>query len=162
IEAAHDGACTVTAGVDGESVAGDQVPIAEDALPGVPPPRVAYAHTRAFRADYRAHAKISDTRMALHIAITNAGVAASFVFLARGLHDVSVFAWLTVPLTFLYANLIEYVVHRYMMHNRRRLFFFAFKRHTLDHHSFYTDRAMAWDRFTDSRLIFFPTILQLS
>jgi hypothetical protein len=116
----------------------------------------------AFRKVYRENSAPSNTAMAIDIAITNVSVMTCMTYLVGGLHEVSALAWLTVPITFLYANLTEYLVHRYVMHNRSRWFFFAFKRHALEHHSFYTNRAMSWDRFIDSRLIFFPTLLQLS
>jgi len=51
-----------------------------------------------------------------HIALIYAmGAAAFYVYVAH-IHDVTWVEWLTVPLTFLFTNLFEWGVHKYVMH----------------------------------------------
>ena len=67
--------------------------------------------------------------------------------------------WLTIPLTFLYCNLAEYLGHRGPMHHRTRLLAGIFQRHTVEHHSFFTDEAICLDSPRDYRAVLFPPIL---
>ena len=40
----------------------------------------------------------------------------------------------TVPVSFVLSNLFEWALHRDILHHRTRLFWFAFDRHTPQHH----------------------------
>ncbi len=95
----------------------------------------------------------------LHLATT---VAISvLVALASGwmLEDVTALEWLTIPLTFLYANLSEYLGHRGPMHHKTRLLGGIFQRHTIEHHSFFTNEAATFESTQDYRAVLFPPIL---
>jgi hypothetical protein len=67
--------------------------------------------------------------------------------------------WLTVPLTFLYCNLAEYLGHRGPMHKKTRFLTGIFQRHTVEHHSFFTAEAISFDSPRDYRAVLFPPIL---
>jgi len=67
--------------------------------------------------------------------------------------------WLTIPLTFLYCNLAEYLGHRGPMHNKTRFLAGIFQRHTVEHHSFFTDEAICFESPRDYRAVLFPPIL---
>jgi len=67
--------------------------------------------------------------------------------------------WLTVPLTFLYCNLAEYLGHRGPMHKKTRFLAGIFRRHTVEHHAFFTDEAISFDSSRDYRAVLFPPIL---
>ena len=75
------------------------------------------------------------------------------------LEDIKPAEWLTIPLTFLYSNIAEYLGHRGPMHNRTRFFAGIFQRHTVEHHSFFTDEAISFDSPRDYRAVLFPPIL---
>lgn len=75
------------------------------------------------------------------------------------LDDVRPAEWLTVPLTFLYCNLAEYLGHRGPMHRKTRFLAGIFQRHTVEHHSFFTDEAISFDSPRDYRAVLFPPIL---
>jgi hypothetical protein len=75
------------------------------------------------------------------------------------LENVSAVEWLTIPLTFLYANLSEYLGHRGPMHHRARFLNRVFERHTVEHHSFFTDQAASFDDSQDYKAVLFPPIL---
>ena len=67
--------------------------------------------------------------------------------------------WLTIPLTFLYANLSEYLGHRGPMHRKTRFLGRIFERHSIEHHSFFTDEAITYDSSKDYKAVLFPPLL---
>lgn len=80
---------------------------------------------------------------------------------AMMLEKVSPLEWLAIPLTFLFANLCEYLAHRGPMHNKTRFLGDVFRRHTVEHHAFFTDEAAAYDTTRDFKAILFPPIMLL-
>jgi hypothetical protein len=66
---------------------------------------------------------------------------------------------LTVPLTFLFANYVEYRAHKGVMHHRTRGFGLVFDRHTPSHHHFYRHDAMAAESPRDYYMVLFPPLL---
>jgi sterol desaturase/sphingolipid hydroxylase (fatty acid hydroxylase superfamily) len=113
----------------------------------------------AWRDRYRATEISPGYRGGLHLAFT------SFVCLAimglglASLDAVRPLEWLTVPLTFLYANLVEYIGHRGPMHHRTPGLGLVFRRHTLQHHRFFTRHAMSFDSPRDYKAVLFPPVL---
>ena len=95
----------------------------------------------------------------LHLATTAGMSAAIAIVSAWLLDDVRPLEWLTVPLTFLYANLSEYLGHRGPMHHKTRLLAGIFQRHTVEHHSFFTHEAATFESTRDYRAVLFPPIL---
>jgi hypothetical protein len=75
------------------------------------------------------------------------------------LDDVRPLEWLTIPLTFLYANLAEYLGHRGPMHHKTRFLKKLFERHSIEHHSFFTDKAPTFDSSKDYKAVLFPPVL---
>lgn len=67
--------------------------------------------------------------------------------------------WLAVPVTFLYANLAEYLGHRFVMHRRRPGLGLIHERHTLQHHRFFMPGAMSFDSSRDWKAVLFPPLL---
>ncbi|MFQ6004346.1 MAG: sterol desaturase family protein [Woeseia sp.] len=97
----------------------------------------------------------------LHLA-TTVGVSMLIALLAAMLlEDVSRLEWLTIPLTFLYANLIEYVGHRGPMHRKTRFLGPVFERHAIQHHTFFTDESATVDTTQDFKAVLFPPIMLL-
>jgi len=91
------------------------------------------------------------------LAFTLGGIA----LCAWRLEAVSPLEWLTVPLAFLYANLVEYAGHRWVMHRRLPGLRLVFKRHAGQHHRFFTDRHMALEGWRDCRVVLFPAVLMV-
>jgi hypothetical protein len=67
--------------------------------------------------------------------------------------------WLAVPLSLAYANLTEYLGHRYPMHRPFRGLGLVYKRHAGQHHRFFTHEAMPVDSPRDFRALLFPPVL---
>ena len=95
----------------------------------------------------------------LHLA-TTIGISSAIAVLSIVMLDnVQPLEWLTVPLAFLYANLSEYLGHRGPMHNKTRFLAGIYHRHTVEHHSFFTNEAATFESSQDYRAVLFPPIL---
>jgi hypothetical protein len=67
--------------------------------------------------------------------------------------------WLAIPATFLYANLVEYVGHRFPMHRPFPGLKLIYRRHAGQHHRFFTHEAMPLEGPRDLRAVLFPPLL---
>jgi hypothetical protein len=94
-----------------------------------------------------------------HFLFTSGACLAIIVWAATGLKRPSVLEWLTVPLTFLFANFVEYWGHRRQMHHPRWPFEFVYQRHTVQHHHFFTHEAMSYESARDLKMVLFPPVL---
>ena len=115
--------------------------------------------TRRFRAQYREREIPRRYRGGAHLLFTfGIGPLALLACLCQ-LEAVRPLEWLTVPLAFVYANLAEYVGHRYPMHHPWRGLGLVYRRHAGQHHRFFTDREMAYESIRDLRAVLFPPLL---
>ena len=97
----------------------------------------------------------------LHLATTVSVSLLIASLSAMMLEEISPLEWLTIPLTFLFANLCEYLSHRGPMHRKTRFLDTIFRRHTLEHHMFFTDEAATYDTTQDFKAILFPPVMLL-
>ena len=63
--------------------------------------------------------------------------------------------------SFLLANVAEYFGHRGPMHHRTKGLGLVYRRHTQQHHHFFTHEAMAFESSHDFRMVLFPPVLLL-
>ena len=115
----------------------------------------------AFRTDYRREHVGPRYRGPLHLAFTVCVCLVTIGASLVALDAPTASEWLAVPLTFLYANLVEYFGHRGPMHNRARGLGLIFERHVLQHHRFFRDDAMAFDGTSDYKAVLFPPVMIL-
>jgi Fatty acid hydroxylase superfamily len=97
----------------------------------------------------------------LHLATTITVSLSVALLCVVMLENVRPLEWLTVPLTFLYANLSEYLGHRGPMHHRKRFISAVFQRHSVEHHAFFTDESATFDSTQDYKAVLFPPVLLL-
>jgi hypothetical protein len=110
----------------------------------------------AFRARYRAEEIGPRYSGVAHFLFTT---FAALGFIVAALSGVRAPAWrelLVVPIAFLVANAGEYFGHRGPMHHRTRGLGVIFKRHTLQHHHFFTHEAMSYESSRDVKMVLFP------
>ena len=112
-----------------------------------------------FRAAYREHDIPRHYSGVLNLWITFGGGAAALIACLAQLDAVSRAEWLTIPLAFLYANLVEYFGHRFPMHRPFPGLKLIYRRHAGQHHRFFTDAAMAHEGSRDLRAVLFPPLL---
>ena len=70
---------------------------------------------KAFRREYRSRI-VGWYDGYVHILIIYAIGAAAFYIYVQHISNVTWLEWLTVPLTFLFTNIFEWAVHRFIMH----------------------------------------------
>jgi hypothetical protein len=109
----------------------------------------------AFRADYRTRISPWYSGWGHVFMIYAIGLAGIWTF-ARQMHDVRWWEWLVIPVAFAISNVFEWWIHRYVMHRPVKGFMGSYKRHTLPHNQFFTDREPSFDGSRDFRITFFP------
>src|SRR4029079_5380846 len=74
----------------------------------------------------------------LPIVIIYAMGAAAFYIYLQHIHDVAPLEWLPIPVTFLFTNLFEWFVHKYVMHRPVNIkgLRAVYERHTANQHHF--------------------------
>jgi hypothetical protein len=112
-----------------------------------------------FRARYRATEIGQHYSGAGHFAFTSLLSLALITVAALGVHAPSLAELATVPLTFLFANAAEYFGHKGPMHHPRAGLGLVYKRHTQQHHHFFTDEAMSYESARDVKMVLFPPVL---
>ena len=113
------------------------------------------------RAAYRERHISQDYSGPLHLATTVSVSLLIASLSAMMLEHVSPLEWLTIPLTFLYANLSEYLGHKGPMHHKTRFLGPIFERHSIQHHAFFADESLTYDTTQDFKAVLFPPILLL-
>jgi hypothetical protein len=112
-----------------------------------------------FRARFRTENIGGNYSGKAHLLFINIWCLAGIIICALHIHHPTFKQWLIVPLTFIYTNLFEYFGHRYPMHHRYKLLQAVFRRHTMQHHHFFTDEHMNCDTSRDFKIILFPPVL---
>lgn len=112
-----------------------------------------------YRSEYR-KAFISESyKGRLHFLFTASLSVLVIVSCLANLESVSSWEWLTIPLTFLYANFAEWAGHRFGMHRPVKGIELVYRRHTLQHHRFFTHEHMEIDSTSDYKAVLFPPVL---
>lgn len=119
------------------------------------------AAVAAFRERYRREEIGGRYSGWAHFAFTSGVCIAVVVFAALQVEQPSWREWLTVPIVFLYANLVEYLGHRGPMHHPVRGLRLLYRRHAQQHHRFFIDEHMAFDDSRDFKAVLFPPVMIL-
>ena len=117
----------------------------------------------AYRAQYRADIVPPGYSGAAHVALVLAGAGgglAAAIALAAANGASWRDGWI-VPLTFLVANVVEYLAHRGPMHHRRPGLAALHARHSGRHHRFFVADAMPLECMRDLHAVLFPPALLL-
>lgn len=118
-------------------------------------------HVAKFRTEYR---RTEPGRYYVgwaHFAFTSLGSLSVIAFALSRLSGVRPLEWLAVPASFLLANVAEYFGHRGPMHHRTKGLGLVYRRHTQQHHHFFTHEAMAFESSHDFRMVLFPPVMLL-
>ena len=113
----------------------------------------------SYREEYRRKHVSPAYRGWLHLAFTVCVCLIAIAWCIAKVEDIRPWEWITIPLTFLYANLVEYVGHRGPMHHPQPGLRIIFERHARQHHRFFRDDAMAFDGPRDFHAVLFPPVL---
>jgi sterol desaturase/sphingolipid hydroxylase (fatty acid hydroxylase superfamily) len=113
-----------------------------------------------FRADYRSRMGRL-YRGAAHLAFTSFASLGVIAFALSRVQGASALEWSLVPVTFVVANAAEYFGHRGPMHRPARGLRLIYRRHTQEHHHFFTHDAMSFESRRDFKMVLFPPVLLL-
>jgi hypothetical protein len=117
------------------------------------------ADTTVFRERYRQEYIGKYYSGRLHFVFITLWCACGIGLCIYYIHQPTLLQLAIIPITFIYTNLFEYLGHRYPMHHRTRFLNAVFKRHTLQHHHFFTSENMNYDSVNDFRIVLFPPVL---
>ena len=112
-----------------------------------------------YREEYRATELPRGYDGRVHLAITFGGGTLALAACLWQLQDVRPLEWLVVPLSLAYANLAEYLGHRFPMHRPFRGLGLVYKRHSGQHHRYFNHAQMPIDDLRDLRAVLFPPVL---
>ena len=111
-----------------------------------------------FRARYRATISPRyDAR--LHAGFVFGFGVCYLIYQSMQLTAVQSWQWLALPFGLVFFNFLIYFIHRDLGHVKRRCGRLFYKRHTGDHHSFFSDIEYHFERTQDFRVILFPPAL---
>ena len=113
-------------------------------------------HVRAYRQIHKISASYNGW---LHFSFTSMCSLAVIAFALSRLIQPTWRQLLIVPLTFIYANLVEYWGHRGPMHNPFRFLEIIYERHTREHHRYFTHDAMEAKSSRDFAMVLFPPVM---
>lgn len=78
------------------------------------------------------------------------------IFFGSKLHNVQWIEGVAFVVGVLFFNVCEYYIHKSFGHRKNPVALLFYKRHTGDHHSFFSDDEMYFDQAQDWRVILFP------
>ncbi|MEW6055732.1 MAG: fatty acid hydroxylase family protein [Bdellovibrionota bacterium] len=114
---------------------------------------------KKFRENWRSRQKSRFYSGWLHLGFTSAVSLTGIAAAVAQLESVAFIEFLVVPITFGYANFIEYKMHKGPLHRRTRFFGLLFQRHTLEHHHFFTAEHLQVEKVDDFKVVLFPAWL---
>lgn len=97
----------------------------------------------------------------LHLSVTSVGALVAIAIAVWRVNAPTAWELLAVPVSFLIANLGEYLGHRGPMHHHSRRLAILFERHTQQHHRYYRHDAMAASSHHDFQMVLFPPVMLL-
>lgn len=110
---------------------------------------------QAFRSDFRGKIGALYSGWA-HVALIYALGGALIFHSIRQMTMPAWYEWLVIPCAFVFSNLFEWWIHKYVMHRPIPGLMGIYKRHTLAHHQFFTEHEHTVDSSRDFRIVFFP------
>jgi hypothetical protein len=109
-----------------------------------------------FRTEYRSRFAGKSYSGPLHAATVFAIGAGALAVLSRFVKNVKPAELAVVPATFMLCNVVEWAMHRYIMHVPVKGALSIYQRHTLNHHQFFSRDRMTYESVDDYRIVFFP------
>ena len=115
------------------------------------------AKQKLFRAKYRQQVQGWYNGFLHVLIIYSIGFLLLYYFYLN-LNNVSFKEYTIIPLTFLFCNFFEWLLHKEVMHKPRNFpgARAIYTRHTLQHHQFFTEKEMRFASSNDYRVTFFP------
>src|SRR5574341_280157 len=119
------------------------------------------ATIRELRAEYRRREVPQHYSGWLHFAFTSLFALAGIACCLFALRGVTGWELLTVPVTFVYANFVEYIGHRGPMHHFQRPLAVLFEKHTDIHHRLFPQDAFTYEDPKDFNAVLLSPVVIL-
>lgn len=119
----------------------------------------AYLSNAAYRDGYREQFIQDGYSGPLHFLFTATVSLLTILACIVALDEVRSLEWLAIPITFLYANFAEWAGHKRVMHKPVKGLELIYRRHSKQHHRFFTHEAMEIDSTQDYKAVLFPPVL---
>jgi hypothetical protein len=116
---------------------------------------------RAYRDDYRSEVIGPSYNGWRHLVLLTAICVTAIVAALTWVESLRGVELLAMPVTWVLANLIEYAAHRGPMHHLSLGFGRLYRRHTSQHHRFFSRQLMAIDEVRDFHVTLFPIWMSL-
>src|SRR5688572_4103890 len=97
--------------------------------------------TQRYRAQYRSETLPGAYNGWRQLTLSTGVAAVTIIAATAMLQEVRLVEWLAIPLTFLFANMVEYFGHKGPMHKAMKRLEKMAHRHAGQHHRFYTNLA---------------------
>lgn len=111
---------------------------------------------RQFREHYR---RVNIPRFysgPLHLAFTASVLGGTIAWHLAHVSGLNPWEFLVLPVTLLFGNAVEYLVHRFPLHRVYPGLKSGYEIHSLEHHRFYTYDAMFFEKTKDFMMVLFP------
>lgn len=117
---------------------------------------------QTFRAKTREELNLDNYSGRLHLVLLSV-LCLSILFVSlNNVSQVSALEWLTVPIAFMYGNIVEYFGHKGPMHRPTiKILRKMYQRHAALHHKFYSYHLMYSSTHHDWKTVLFPPVLLL-
>ncbi len=110
----------------------------------------------AYRAWYRQNVRPKPYFRWMHAGVHQVAVIGAVGYALAQVHDLRPLQWLAVAAGPVYGSLFVYWFHRHILHRRVPGFDFAYRKHTLQHHRFFTHEYLTRDEPDDLHAMLFP------
>lgn len=111
---------------------------------------------KEFRKAYRENYAKQFYSGELHLLFTLGVLLGAIGWQLSRLRGLSVLELLVLPGTVLFGNWVEYMLHRYPLHNIYPGLWPVYEIHSLNHHRFYVYDSMSFESFRDFMMVLFP------
>lgn len=110
----------------------------------------------AYRPWFRQHVRPANYAPRLHVLLHLGPLLVAIGWAASRLQNVPWMEWLVVPTLLIASSYFVYWFHRFVLHRPKRWAYFAYVRHTLQHHRFYDYEHITPDEPEDLYVTLFP------
>ena len=109
-----------------------------------------------FRPWYRSYVRPPSYLAWGHLVIVATSLFLAGVFAVSRIRSVTALELVTIPVWLVLGSAFVYWFHKHVLHRPTRFFYFAYRKHTLEHHRFFDYEHITRDEFDDLHAMLFP------
>ena len=109
-----------------------------------------------FRPWYRTYVRPHPYFAVGHVLIVATSLLVAGTYAANRLQDVMMLELVTIPVWLVLGSAFVYWFHKHVLHRPTRFLYFAYRKHTLEHHRFFDYEHITRDEVDDLHAMLFP------